>query len=383
LPALSRLDNWTFGTIAVQSTATATDGKATNGNSVAGPSVISVSLADFILALMVFGTALIAAANIPGLFELILLQNLPLDQALRFAITTVTRYVIFIIGVVWSLRTLGVTWNSVQWLVAAISVGLGFGLQEIFANFISGLIILFERPLRAGDIVTVGDVSGRVVNIRMRATTVEDWDGKELIVPNKEFITGKLLNWTLADTRNRIVVPINIRYGSDVRQAQSIIWQTLTSHPNVMTEPGPSVTVELFGENGIQLIARAFLPTLDCRLPTINELHLAFYENLQAAGFEIPVPHRDVHLHWSSQGTHGAHNPAQDGDDWPLPAGSSARSSGGAYNSSPLSPGRTSTASSLERPSPRQAGEPNRPSRSAPLDLPAGHGTLSGGASDE
>lgn len=304
LPALSRLDSWQFGTIAMESPTSAAGDVRNGGKGPAAvqPTVISVSLADVILALLVFGTVLIATANIPGLFELILLQNLPLDQALRFAITTVTRYLIFLVGVIWSLRTLGVTWTSVQWLVAAVSVGLGFGLQEIFANFISGLIILFERPLRAGDIVTVGDISGRVVNIRMRATTVEDWDGKELIVPNKDFITGKLLNWTLADTANRIVMKIGLRYGADVRTARRVIWETISVHPNVMSEPAPTVTFDLFGESNLQLTIRAFVPNLDCRLDTVNDLHTACYENLRAAGFEIPFPQRDIQIRWADPG---------------------------------------------------------------------------------
>ena len=109
---------------------------------------------------------------------------------------------------------LGVSWSKVQWLVAAMTVGLGFGLQEIFANFISGLIILFERPIRVGDVVTLGGVTGTVARIRIRATTIVDGDRKELIVPNKEFITGKLVNWTLSDQTLRVVSKVGEWHGS-------------------------------------------------------------------------------------------------------------------------------------------------------------------------
>ena len=128
---------------------------------------------------------------------MVILQRLSFDAGSRFAVTTVVRYVIVVVGVVVTFGQLGIGWSKVQWLVAAVTVGLGFGLQEIFANFVSGLIILFERPIRVGDIVTIGGFSGRVTQIRIRATTIRQWDRKELVVPNKEFITGQLINWSL------------------------------------------------------------------------------------------------------------------------------------------------------------------------------------------
>ncbi len=132
----------------------------------------------------------------------------------RYALVSLSQYLIVLIGGVWLFRVLGVSWANVQWLVAAISVGLGFGLQEIFANFVSGLIVLFERPIRVGDIVTIGGVSGTVTRIRARATSITDWDRKELIVPNKEFITGQLINWTLSDSVLRVVIKVALSYGA-------------------------------------------------------------------------------------------------------------------------------------------------------------------------
>ena len=141
-------------------------------------------------------------------------------------------YVIVGTGIVAALATLGLKWSQLQWLVAALGVGIGFGLQEIIANFISGLIILFERPIRVGDVVTVGDKDGTVTKIRIRATTILDFDGKELLVPNKEFITGRLLNWTLSDSNVRLVIPVGIAYGSDVEEALRILGESgrRTSH---------------------------------------------------------------------------------------------------------------------------------------------------------
>jgi potassium efflux system protein len=127
--------------------------------------------------------------------------------------------------------TLGISWGRVQWLVAALSVGIGFGFQEIVANFISGLIILFERPVRVGDVVTIGDTTGTVTKIRIRATTVRNWDHQELLVPNKQFITGQLLNWTLSDALNRIVIRLGVDYNADVRLALRLMAEAVAEDP--------------------------------------------------------------------------------------------------------------------------------------------------------
>ena len=158
---------------------------------------------------------MVAFRNIPGLLEIAVLQRLPLETSARYAVTTLASYAIILVGVVMGAGSLGLRWNQIQWLATALTFGLAFGLQEIFANFVAGLIILFERPLRVGDIVTVDDVTGVVSRVRIRATTITNWDRKEFVVPNKEFITGKLLNWTLSDQVNRIVINVGIAYGSD------------------------------------------------------------------------------------------------------------------------------------------------------------------------
>lgn len=159
--------------------------------------IVPVTALDLIVVLLILAMTYVAAKNVPGLLEMSILQRLPLDSGLRFTIVTITRYAIVITGVIVSCNRFGVAWSKVQWLIAALTVGLGFGLQEIFANFVSGIILLVERPVRVGDLVTIGDINGTVTQIRMRATTVRDWNRRELIVPNKDLITGKLINWTL------------------------------------------------------------------------------------------------------------------------------------------------------------------------------------------
>ena len=199
--------------------------------------ILPVTLADILLAALVGAGTVIASKNLPGLMEIAVLQRLTLQPGSRYAINTLTGYIVITIGVVSVLNIIGWNWSQIQWLVAALSVGLGFGLQEIVANFVSGLIILFERPVRVGDTVTVGQLTGTVSRVRIRATTITDWDRKEIIVPNKAFITEQVVNWTLADPITRVVVPVGISYGSDVELAQKVMEDTLKSLPLVLDEP--------------------------------------------------------------------------------------------------------------------------------------------------
>ena len=145
------------------------------------------------------------------------MQRLPLDASIRYAITSLTSYGIVLLGLVIGCHCIGLRWSQIQWLATALTFGLAFGLQEIFANFVAGLIILFERPIRVGDVITVGDVTGVVSRIRIRATSITNWDRQEYVVPNKAFITGRLLNWTLSDKVNRIVINVGVAYGSDTQ----------------------------------------------------------------------------------------------------------------------------------------------------------------------
>lgn len=255
-----------------------------------------ITLANLVMVIPIVVLAVIAARNVPGLLEIAVLQHLPLTKAARYAITTLARYAIAAIGIVVVASFIGLQWSSIQWLVAALGVGLGFGLQEIFANFVSGIILLFEQPIRVGDVITIDGTTGTVSKIRMRATTILNWDRQELVIPNKDLITGKLLNWTLSDTTNRIVLNVGVAYGSDTGVACQIIRNVCADHVNVMNDPAPIVTFEGFGDNTLNLTLRAFLESLDHRLNTIHELHTEIYRAFNDAKIEIAFPQRDLHL---------------------------------------------------------------------------------------
>ena len=259
-------------------------------------SIAPVTLADVVLALVVAAVTTIAAKNLPGLMEIVLLQRLTLQPGSRYAINTLVRYVVVTVGTIVVLNIVGWNWSQIQWLVAALSVGLGFGLQEIVANFVSGLVILFERPVRVGDTVTVGELTGTVSRVRIRATTITDWDRKEIIVPNKSFITEQVVNWTLSDPITRVVVPVGISYGSDVELASKVMADTLRTLPLVLDEPESRVYFLGFGESSLDFKLHIYSRQLADRLPLMHAVHEAILKALREHNIEIPFPQRDLHV---------------------------------------------------------------------------------------
>jgi len=257
---------------------------------------IPVTLADIGLVLVIVTASIAAARNLPALLEILLLQNSAVSAGSRYTIITLTGYTIVAVGALMVFGTLGLSWGQVQWLVAALGVGIGFGLQEIVANFISGLIILFERPVRVGDVVTIGDTDGVVTRIQIRATTVRNWDRKELLVPNKELITGRVINWTLSDQVNRIVIPVGIEYGSDTRKALRLLADVARENERVLDDPAPLISFEGFGNDALTLVLRCYLQTMEYRIDTMTALHQAIDDKFRAAGIGIAFPQRDIHL---------------------------------------------------------------------------------------
>ncbi|HRP98472.1 MAG TPA: mechanosensitive ion channel, partial [Rhodocyclaceae bacterium] len=258
--------------------------------------LVPVTLGDFVIGLFIIVVTVLAAKNLPGILEISLLQRLPLDAGARYAITALSQYLIAGIGLIVAFKTMGLHWSGLQWLVAALGVGLGFGLQEIVANFVSGIILLFERPIRVGDTVTIDGTTGVVTKIRIRATTITNYDKQELVVPNKEFITGRLINWTLTDKMNRVMITVGLAYGADVDRAMALMQEAALENPDVLNDPTPLVSFEGFGDNALTLVLRTYLANLDNRLAVITALHRAINQKFNAAGLSIAYPQRDIHV---------------------------------------------------------------------------------------
>ncbi|WP_049341377.1 mechanosensitive channel MscK [Stutzerimonas stutzeri] len=256
----------------------------------------AISLNNLLGALLIIAVTVALARNLPGLLEVMVLSKLRLAQGSAYATTTLLSYTLAGFGIVATLSTLGVSWDKLQWLVAALSVGLGFGLQEIFANFISGLIILFERPVRIGDVVTIGNLSGTVSRIRIRATTITDFDRKDIIVPNKTFITGQLINWSLSDTVTRVTIKVGVAYGSDLDKVKALLYKAAQDNPRVLKEPEPQVFFLNFGESTLDHELRIHVRDLGDRNPATDEINRFIDREFNKAGISIAFRQVDIFL---------------------------------------------------------------------------------------
>jgi potassium efflux system protein len=226
----------------------------------------------------------------------LVLSKLNLKQGSSYATTTLLSYIIAGVGFVSTLSALGVSWDKLQWLVAALSVGLGFGMQEIFANFISGIMILFERPVRIGDTITIGNLSGTVSKIRIRATTITDFDRKDIIVPNKTFITGQLINWSLTDTITRVTLKLGVDYGSDLDLVRSLLIKAAQDNPRVLKEPAPIVYFLNFGESTLDHELRMHVRDLGDRNPVLDEINRFINKEFKKQHINISFRQMEVYL---------------------------------------------------------------------------------------
>ena len=283
LPAITRLDEivlWTFSDVGA-------DGL---------PTAQPVSLMGALFGCLALALTVVASRNLPGLIELGLLSQTSIDAASRYAITSILRYLLVIAGTLLGLELLGMRWSQLQWMAAALTVGLGFGLQEIFANFVSGLILLFERPFRVGDVISVADLTGRVTRIRTRATTILDFDNREIVVPNKSFITGQLLNWTLTDTTTRVATKVGVAYGTTADLVHRLLLEAATAHPLVLRDPEPRSWFLAFGASSLDFELRVFVGSLSDRLQVQSDLHAEIARRFAESDVEIAFPQMDLHV---------------------------------------------------------------------------------------
>ncbi|MEI2626895.1 miniconductance mechanosensitive channel MscM [Erwinia aphidicola] len=267
-----------------------------------------ITLGSVLIAVLVLIITTQLVRNMPALLELALLQHLSLTPGTGYAVTTITKYLLILIGGLSGFSMLGVDWSKLQWLVAALGVGLGFGLQEIFANFISGLIILFEKPIRIGDTVTIRDLTGSITRINTRATTITDWDRKEIIVPNKAFITEQFINWSLTDPVTRVVLTIPAAAEANSEEVTNVLLTAAQRCSYVLDTPQPEAfLVDL--QQGIQLFElRIHAAEMGHRMPLRHELHQLILRGYHEHGLEMPFPPFQVRME-----TIGRKTPASNG----------------------------------------------------------------------
>ncbi len=253
-----------------------------------------ISLFDVVLAVLILVITGLVAKHLPSIVQVVLMEWVDADAGVRYASGILCQYLVVGVGLSVTLSLIGWDWSRVQWLVAALGVGIGFGLQEIVANFISGLIILFERPIRVGDVVTVGNTSGTVKKIKSRATIIETFEMKEHLVPNKALITGEVTNWSLTEDAVRLMVSVGIAYDDDPDLAMRLLLEAAQEVELVLDEPEPYTTFDDFGDNGLLLSLRCYVSEERARAWT--QLRSLIFRKYTQAGISIAFPQRDVHL---------------------------------------------------------------------------------------
>lgn len=288
LPALSGLDQIVMWETMTEVPSTAGDGTV----NVLEP----ISILDVAGAMLTVLLTIVLTRDIPGLLQLLVLPRLPVSAGVGYAVTSFTRYGIGVIGVLVAFGMIGLRWNQVQWLASAAVLGLSFGLQEIFSNFVSGVLMLVEQPVRVGDVVTVNGVTGRVTRIQIRATTITDWDRRELVIPNKSFITGQFSNWTLSDNRTRQIVEVGVAYGSDYRLVERLLLEAVAGDPDIAVDPAPSVVLKSFADSSVTFDLRFVIEDVGKISATTHHVKLRVAELFAEHGVEIPFPQRDLHL---------------------------------------------------------------------------------------
>ncbi|HEY2138797.1 MAG TPA: mechanosensitive ion channel domain-containing protein [Chthoniobacterales bacterium] len=258
---------------------------------------ITLSLVQlFLLIALLIAVFWISSRTKRFLFNRFLVKS-GLERSLQYAIAQIVSNLVLIIGIFVVLENTGIHLGALTVFAGAVGVGVGFGLQNIASNFISGLVILAERPITIGDRVEVAGVAGQVQQIRARSTVILTNDNIAMIVPNSKFIDSPVTNWTYTDPRVRFRIPIGVAYGSDVNKVREALIAAGRSDPHVLEDPAPSVFLKQFGQSSIDFELVVWSSEMSHRPSRFkSDLNFAIEEKLREAGIEIPFPQRDLHI---------------------------------------------------------------------------------------
>jgi small-conductance mechanosensitive channel len=257
---------------------------------------LEISLANILF----FIIALWLGAKIARFVQFVLEEDVyprvRLPRGVPSTITTMVRYAIFTLAFFAALAAAGIELGKFTILAGAVGIGVGFGMQNIVNNFVSGLILAFERPIQPGDTVEVGTLFGRVKKIGVRASVIRTWSGSEVIVPNGDLISKEVINWTLSDPHRRLEMPVGVAYGTDPRKVIEVLTKVAIDNPAVMRVPEPNVYFIGFGASSLDFELRGWISNFDESVVVKTQLNLAIIDALKEANIEIPFPQRDLHL---------------------------------------------------------------------------------------
>jgi len=257
---------------------------------------ISVSPISLILAILILLVTILISKLLRRFLRRNVFSRSQISQGTQELISRVVHYVVMILGVFVVLEYLGIDLTALAAISAVLMVGIGFGLQNITSNFISGLILLFERPIQVGDMVEVGGILGRIRAIKARSTTVETFDNVSIIVPNSQFISESVTNWSHEDLRTRVHVRVGVAYSSDVEQVRDALLAVGAAHPEVLEDPEPRVVFHEFGDSSLNFDLMVWTEDPTRQLLIRSDLHFAIVRAFREKGIEIPFPQRDLHI---------------------------------------------------------------------------------------
>ncbi len=276
-------------------------GRALSADLGLGFATTGVTFGDFFAFFIILWASWVLARFVSFVLQEEIFPRLRVKQGVPFALTTFTRYAIIAIGFVAAISILGLPLDRVTIVLSALGVGIGFGLQNLVNNVVSGFVLLTEQPIRLRDKVQIDDVLGHVSHIGIRASTISTFDGAEVIVPNGDLISERVVNWTLSAPQQRVTIPVGIAYGTDPDQVLGILRKVADAHDKVFKAPAPLALFRGFGESSLDFELRVFMNPSDV-LEVPSDLVVAINEALKEAGIEIPFPQRDLHVRGVPEG---------------------------------------------------------------------------------
>lgn len=225
-----------------------------------------------------------------------ILPRFEIEAGIQFTMRRITHYIVMIIGTLVAFQFVGIDLSGLAVIFGLLSVGIGFGLQNVTSNFISGIILLFERPIAVGDRVTVGDIEGDVLSINMRSTTIRSINNISIIVPNTEFVASQVTNWSHGDPKIRLMIDVGVSYNSDLDLVVETLRDVATNHAAVLTIPAPNVVLSSFGDSSWNMILLAWVDDPKSHALIRSEINCEIVRKFREKNIEIPFPQRDLHL---------------------------------------------------------------------------------------
>jgi len=255
--------------------------------------ITPASILMFVVVIAVFG---VTSRLLQRLLKAQLFSHIRIDEGIQYTLTRISHYLIMIVGAVVAFQFIGIDLTGLAIILGFLSVGIGFGLQNITSNFVAGLILLIERPIKVGDRVMVGEREGDVVEIKMRSTTINTLNNVAVIVPNSEFVSAKVENWSYGDQKIRLDIDLGVSYRSDLETVIRSLSEVAAEHPEVLKHPAPDVLHRGFGDSAWNMRLRVWLGHPRRHLEVQSDIHCAIVRKFQQNSVEIPFPQRDLHV---------------------------------------------------------------------------------------